>query len=193
MNWVSRRMSEAIVVLAAGVGSRFRGHERKLRTDFRGRPILEWVLEATIDVPCDERIVVVGGTYVSDLVSDAFTVLENVDFETGMASSLKVARSYCEAQGHAAMTVGLADQPGVTTECWTNVVLSRGKPIAVATYNGQRRNPVRLARSVWFDLPNEGDLGARSLMAAHPEIVEEVACKGECFDIDTVEDLLKWS
>jgi CTP:molybdopterin cytidylyltransferase MocA len=41
-------------------------------------------------------------------------------------------------------------------------------------------------------MPTEGDLGARELISSHPELVIEVACDGEPFDIDTLEDFEIW-
>ena len=183
----------AAVVLAAGGGSRFAGDGSKLRTDFRGRPLVTWAIDAARAAGLDETIVVTGAIDLDDLVPDGVMVLVNDRWAEGLAGSLAIAVEAARRAGHTAMVVGLGDQPLIPASCWAAVAAETATPISVATYEGQRRNPVRLERSVWPLLPREGDAGARSVMRLRPDLVREVPCTGNAADIDTQEDLRRWS
>lgn len=135
----------------------------------------------------------VGSADLQAVSPSDFTMLHNPQWAEGMATSLAVGLDWARRQGHDEVVVGLGDQPGISSTTWELVLAARKRPIAVATYQGARRNPVRLGREVWGMLPTSGDEGARSLIASRPELVEDVACEGIPFDIDTVEDLQKWS
>ena len=95
--------------------------------------------------------------------------------------------------GHAAVVVGLGDQPLVQTEAWRRVARAATSPLAVATYEGERGNPVRLSSMAWPLLPAAGDEGARVVMRRRPDLVVEVPCPGRAADIDTVDDLATWT
>ncbi|HEX2039020.1 MAG TPA: nucleotidyltransferase family protein [Acidimicrobiales bacterium] len=178
-------MSAAAVVLAAGGGSRFGGEEHKLLTSFRGKPLWRWAVDAAREAGLD--VIVVSGAVPLD------GAVHNERWREGMATSLQVGLAAAEAGGHDAVVVGLADQPLVPPSAWQAVASAEGAPIAVATYGGRRRNPVRLSREVWPLLPTTGDEGARVVMRERPDLVVEVACEGEPADVDTVEDLQAWS
>lgn len=142
----------------------------------------------------DDFIVVTGAVDLSDQLGDIEEV-HNPDWKTGQRSSVIAAMRYARAQGYDAIVVGLGDQPFLTQEAWTSVA-SSPSPIAIATYNGIRGNPVRLHSSVWDafeDLDADPDSGARGLIRLHPELVREVACEGNSQDIDTTEDLNQWT
>jgi molybdenum cofactor cytidylyltransferase len=180
-------VTTAAVVLAAGGGSRFGDDGHKLLAPFRGRPLIAWVLEAASVL--DELLVVTGAVDVP--LPPGAREVRNPRWAEGQATSL--AAGLAAAAGHAAVVVGLGDQPLVPAEAWRRVGAATSTPIAVATYAGQRRNPVRLAAEVWPLVPTEGDEGARSLLRSRPDLVTEVACPGNPADIDTQEDLRTWS
>jgi molybdenum cofactor cytidylyltransferase len=182
----------AAIVLAAGGASRF-GDGAKLLAAFRGRPLVTWAIAAAASAGLDELIVVQGATDLGDVVGEDATLIDNEDWSSGLATSLGVALDYCGRQGHRAVVVGLGDQPLVPAEAWRRVAAETATPIAVATYDGRPRNPVRLDGVVWPLLPSSGDEGARALMRSRPELVTEVPCPGDPTDIDTVEDLARWS
>jgi molybdenum cofactor cytidylyltransferase len=138
-------------------------------------------------------VVVSGSADLRDVVPEDVTLLVNEDWQEGQAVSLRVGIDWCARMGHEAAVVGLGDQPLVGAECWRRVAEAVGTPISVATYHGQRRNPVRLDRSVWHLLDVTGDEGARHLMRRRPDLVGEVACEGDPADLDRVEDLERWS
>jgi molybdenum cofactor cytidylyltransferase len=89
------------------------------------------------------------------------------------------------------VVVGLGDQPGVTATAWRRLA-DTDAPIAVATYHGVRRNPVRIHAELWDQLPHDGDEGARTLIRVRSDLVTEVACEGNADDIDTADDVARW-
>jgi CTP:molybdopterin cytidylyltransferase MocA len=187
------------VLLAAGSGSRFAGTTHKLHAPLRGRTVSAWALDAVLAAGFRHVVVVTGAT-APDLESAEVTtaqgaqvhVVHNDRWQEGQATSVRAGIAAARALGARAVVVGLADQPFVRPDAWT-AVAARSSPLAVATYAGRRGNPVRLAAEIWDLLPSDGDEGARSLMRLRPELVEEVPCQGSAADIDTLEDLDRWT
>ncbi len=185
-------MTTAAVLLAAGGGSRFEGPTHKLREPFRGRPLAAWAIDAAVEAGLDEVIVVTGAVDLDDLIPAGVTVVHNENWADGQAGSLRGAVFLAGSRGHDAIVVGLADQPLVPSESWREVAAS-SSPIAIADFDGDRRPPTRLADEVWPLLSMSGDEGARGVLRARPDLVEPIPCSGSPVDIDTVEDLRRWS
>ena len=189
-------MTVAAAVLAAGEGRRFEGETHKLLAPFRGRPLIQWAVLAADEAGFDQLYVVTGAVdvrhAVEDAVGDRATVVENGAWAEGQATSLRAAVDRAAADGHRALVVGLGDQPLVPAGAWRSVGAAAG-PIVTATFDGARRPPVKLEASVWEEIPSAGDEGARSLLKRRPELVSELPCRGNAVDIDTLEDLRRWS
>jgi molybdenum cofactor cytidylyltransferase len=188
------------VILAAGQGSRFSGPTHKLLAPFRGKRVVDWAVAHADAAGFDELLVVHATDPDLDLLRSgelpghtSLLFVTNPDAYLGQATSLRLALHVASQRGHAAVVVGLGDQPLIPTSAWRAVGAATSTPIAVATYEGKRRNPVRLAREVWPLVPSHGDEGARSVLRLRPELVTEVASPGNPADIDTVEDLERWN
>lgn len=181
------------VLLAAGSGTRFRGSTHKLLAPFRGKPLISHAIAALTESGLPS-LVVTGAIDLSEATT-GLTCVHNPQWATGQHSSVVAAIQYARQEGFSSVVVGLADQPFISGEAWRTVATTEG-PIVVATYDGVRGNPVKLDSSVWdlFEsLTSEPDAGARTLMHMHPELVRQVACKGNSADIDTSEDLSQWT
>ncbi|MDP9074395.1 MAG: nucleotidyltransferase family protein [Actinomycetota bacterium] len=180
------------VVLAAGAGRRFAGTEHKLLAGWGGRPLLAWALDHACAAGLDQTWVVTGAVdfEAAGVVPAGVRILVNPRWAEGQATSVQAAIEAATAMPEIdALVIGLGDQPLVPASAWRSVAQSRGRPIAVATYRGRWRNPVRIDRPCWPFLASAGDEGARMLMRDRPELVMTVACDGDPADVDTVEDL----
>jgi CTP:molybdopterin cytidylyltransferase MocA len=202
--------STAAVVLAAGGASRWAragggstgrgaggdidtesaGH--KLLAPFRGHPLVWWAVQHAVESGLARTWVVTGAVDLTGVLPPGVRLIDNPGWAAGQATSLRGAIAVARDEGVTALVVGLGDQPLIPPSAWGAVASAPG-PIAVATYDGRRRNPVKLAASVWASLPETGDEGARLLMRSRPDLVQEVPCEGDPVDIDTREDLQRWS
>jgi len=187
-----RQRSVAAVILAAGAGSRYAGDTHKLFAEIDGRPVISHVVDAARASEVDEVIVVAGAVDLEPFVPDDVTLIHNEQWADGQATSLRAAVGYAESRRHDALVVGLGDSPGVTTEIW-NKVAEVDADLASARYDGELRPPVRLSASMWASLAVSGDDGARALMRQRPDLVRPVPVDGDPRDIDTLEDLRRWS
>ena len=188
------------VVLAAGSGTRFVGSTHKLQSVAQGRPVYHWAVESAIEASIGPVVVVTGKTplpldfALSDQAQSSIATwglphsINNPNWSTGMASSVQCAIEFAASLGAQAVVIGLADQPCVPPSAWQRVANSTS-PLAVATYDTKRGNPVKLHAEMWSHLPTTGDEGARTLLRSHHQLVSEVSCTGSAIDIDTIEDL----
>lgn len=182
------------VVLAAGGSSRMGRPKQLLR--WRGRPLLQHVIDAMAAAGLAETVVVLGGESAAIAgavrLPEAVRVVENPDHAAGQSTSL---RAGLRALGPrvAAAVVALGDQPELAADAVRAVVEAhRGGagPVVQARYRGTAGHPVLLDRVVWPEvMGDKGDRGAREVLAAHPAWVHRVEVdRDPPRDIDTWEE-----
>ena len=184
----------AIAVLAAGRGSRFGGDVPKPLLELRGRPLVSWALDAATSSGLRPVVLVVGhhGGAVARVAPEGVVVVRSRRWRRGIARSLRAALEALEPWAQVgAVAVGLADQPLVGPDAYRRLAgaYRDGARLVMATYHGQRRNPVLLARTMWAQARElDGDEGARVLM---DDEAVEVDCTdtGSAADVDTLDDL----
>lgn len=185
------------LLLAAGGGARF-GRPKAL-VEVAGERLVERGARLLRAAGLDPVVVVLGAA--ADRVRaeadlDGVEVVDNPAWESGMGSSLRTGLAALTDRAPAAI-VALADQPGIGVTAVRRLVgaWAAGARVAVATYGGERRNPVLLHAAVWDAVASAatGDEGARPFLRAHPELVVPVGCDGTGYpdDVDTPEDLAR--
>ena len=166
------------IVLAAGSGTRFGATKQLAR--YRGKPLAQHAVDALSAGTVDEIVVVTG--HDADAVERALRLpphgrfVRNPDHATGQASSLAVGLHALSAASDAAVVL-LADQPGVTDAEVRALVetfeRTRARIVRIAYTDGP--GPSLLSREIHAEAGHlHGDVGARELIASHPEWVEEV-------------------
>ncbi len=189
----------AAIILAAGKSSRFSQGGAKLVADFDGKPLVRWAVDAAAASRANPIIIVTG--YAREQIEAAIgnarvVFVYNEGYATGLASSLRagLAALPCDAAG---AVVCLADMPKVTS-CLIDrliacFVQACGEVDAIIPiHEGQRGNPVLLARGLFARIaPLGDDEGAKCILSEPTTKLIELAVEdaGILADIDTPEDL----
>ncbi|MFP3913735.1 MAG: NTP transferase domain-containing protein [Actinomycetota bacterium] len=173
-------MSVAALVLAAGGSSRL-GRSKQLEP-WGNTTLLGHVVERVRKYPVDEVWVVLGAeaeAILEQVDLSGCGVVENPEWEEGIASSLRVGLdALVQASRVEAALIVMGDQPHVdrkVVDAMISVGSRTARPVVIPKYRYAWGNPVLVSRSLWPRLMSlEGDEGARRLLQAHPEWVEEV-------------------
>jgi molybdenum cofactor cytidylyltransferase len=182
------------IVLAAGTGSRFGG--TKQLALFGGKPLVQYAVDALAGAGVGELVVVTG--HDAQEVEAALRMppqarfIRNDRYRDGQSTSLAAALHALDGGSEAAVVL-LADQPGVTDAEVRLLVdayhRTRARIVRIRYADGP--GPALLSREVYAEAGHlHGDVGARLLMASHPEWVEEVEVPFAApRDVDTPDDL----
>jgi molybdenum cofactor cytidylyltransferase/nicotine blue oxidoreductase len=188
-------VSVAAAVLAAGLGSRFAGGVAKPLVALAGRPLVAWALDASAASGLAPVLLVIGA-HSGEIATAAPAGVEIVtaaDSQLGIAHSLHAALDALEERKEVtAVCIGLADQPRVGPDAYRLLARAHaeGGDLVVATYAGERGNPVLLGRALWpVARQLGGDVGARALMHEHEVLEVDCSTTGSPRDVDTLDDL----
>ena len=192
------------ILLAAGRGERF-GGDKLLARGPDGKTLIETTLaswlEALNDVVVvvrrrDQALVAHLGLLLSSHPNLRLVINENAD--EGMASS--IASGVAVSPSSSAWMIGLGDMPWMTSDLLAQLRRSAesatgnaAAQILVPSYAGTRGHPVVFGAKFYGALLSlTGDRGARSIIDAHPELVQTIAVDndGVLRDVDFPSDWL---
>ncbi len=186
----------AVIVLAAGKGSRFLGLDHKLAQDLGTSTVLGTTL----------RHATQSGLPVVVVTTAAFAKIAS----QSVAANDLVVLPEVGATGHGSLGMGYSIAAGVSARPNANgwIILPGDMPliesatiqavadqlsqhpIAYAQHKGRRGHPVGFSSELYSELVNlSGDEGARRLIARYPAFGLEVGDAGVLVDVDTEADL----
>jgi molybdenum cofactor cytidylyltransferase len=193
------KIPTAGIILAAGLSTRF-GKPKQI-VDLKGKPLIEWVVDASLNSRLDKIVVVLGenapqiASGLSLKYNDRRIItLINPQYKDGMSQSLRTGLANVMKDFPSVMFL-LGDQPLVSSALIDHLLerfLESEKDICVPVHQGIRGNPTLFSSKFYKQLLNvSGDIGAREIIKAYPEAVLLVEAKDPLpfFDIDTEKDL----
>ncbi len=183
----------AVVVLAAGAGSRYRGTRHKLSEKLGAESVLVRTLRNAIASEMPVVLVVseaLAGEARGLVAADDMVIVDaRSQTSWGMGDSIAAGVSiHASASGWLVLP---GDMPFVRPASLRAVADALDQqPIAFAQHRGRRGHPVGFGAEMFSELVMlKGDEGARRLLARYPTAAVELDDPGVLFDIDTVDDL----
>lgn len=186
----------ALIILSSGLSERF-GETDKLMAEFRGKPLVQHVIDAARGVPFAERFAVIPKTSTERrklFNYEGYSLIENDSPEVGQGGSLKLAAKAAMEKGHKTICVLLGDMPFVSGEDIFNLLQNlSNEDRAICYCNNTFLPPAIFTKGALEELVNiNAQSGAKALFIStysykHP--LSERAAQ----DIDTPETLARLS
>ena len=160
------------IILAAGAAQRM--GEQKLLLDLKGKPVLQWTIEAALSSKLDEVVCVVRELKEIQqkvaLTHEKLRWAVNDRAAEGQSTSIIAGLEAISPESEAAMFL-VGDQPLVKPKLINSLIdLFKKEPalIVAPTFAGQSRNPVLFHSNLFSEiLELKGDRGARRLIAKY--------------------------
>lgn len=184
-----------LIILAAGASTRLGSPKQQLI--YNGKTLLQHAIDVALDSSCSPVIVVLGAHSMvisPEIPSERVAVIQNPDWEEGMASSIRAGITALQQKAPEATEVifMVCDQPYVDTAHLNNLVRQRldtGKGIIASYYNDTMGVPVLFDRSFFPALLSlKGEEGAKKLLYRYEQEVAAVPFPQGSVDIDTLAD-----
>ena len=187
----------AVIVLAAGQGSRFVGPEHKLAQTLGSSTVMGITLRNAI--ASDLQVIVVTTAALAEMAcrhvaARDVVVLPEVGSVAagatlGMGHSLSMGvQARPQASGWLILPADMPLVRPVTLQAVARQLAQH--PVAYAQFKGRRGHPVGFSAELYSDLVAlDGDEGARRLVARYPAFGLEVDDPGALIDVDTLDDL----
>lgn len=180
-------------ILAAGFSRRL-GRPKQL-LEYRGKPLLQWAIDAALAADLHEVLIVLGEAaplILPRIDPGQARIVVNDRAVEGQSTSIVAAVAAADPSRTGTLLM-LGDQPGLTTADIKRVIASfDGEPdsISMASWLGDPRSPVIFGRTYDRELLGlTGDTGARPLIKLHRNHVHFVEFDRPVpIDIDTEDD-----
>lgn len=195
----------AILILAAGEGSRLGGYPKALlKKD--GDSLLKYFVQSIQTLEPLETLIVTGFysdqieaeiKLIKQFVASPITWVKNLQPELGQASSVRLGLESLRSD-YDVLTIALCDQPSIAS---TEIEALLGQfnqraanqEIILPMVNGQRGNPVLFSRGVINQILSIPGMVCRPYMNEHPELVKSFTTDNKAYlmDVDTQSDIQK--
>lgn len=185
----------SVIILAAGRSSRL-GQAKQLLA-YKGKTLLQHAIDSARQIHPDCITVVLGANkelILDQIKLDDVSVVENPNWESGIASSIKaglnaLARSHPASDG---LLIMVCDQPFADSSVLQKLIDAQketGKAIIGCSYDGTHGTPAFFHSSLFPDLLElTGDSGAKKLFEKYQNQSSFVSFDKGSIDIDTSED-----
>ena len=179
----------SILIPAAGVSQRL-GQPKQL-LQYRKKTLIQNAVDTAHSITPREIVVVTGAN--AEAVKDAIQSvpvrwIHNPNWSAGMGGSIATGAAGISPESTGLMII-LCDQWRLQTSDLQDLAekwQSDPERIVCAKADGQLMPPVIFPASCFSNLQAlNGDIGARSILEEHPELLVAVASKNAAYDVDT--------
>jgi molybdenum cofactor cytidylyltransferase len=191
-----REDETALVILASGLSQRF-GRSDKLTAPFRGKPLIQHIIDSCKSINFGKRFAVVPSkpSELHDLLKDNdFILIENNRPMLGKNHSVKLAAQFIHGEGYNSIFLALGDMPFVTNYDIKNIIQGIGNnDKAICCYNDTLMPPAIFRNGAINKLMTLNSRFSTKALFGYENYYKYKIPKETALDIDTKEELQELS